>query len=243
MAKPIRLDKYLSEMNIGTRSEIKTYVKRGLVTVNGVTARASDLKVVPGEDEVIYAGEIVGFESYVYYMLHKPGGVVTATEDARQETVLDLITDKKRKDLFPVGRLDKDTEGLLLITNDGVLGHDLLSPKKHVAKVYYARIDGCVTEEDVENFRKGVKIAEDFTALPAKLKVLNVDTAAGTSEIEVEIYEGKFHQVKRMFQAVGKEVTYLKRLSMGPLKLDSMLSVGAYRLLTEEEIQMLKGCR
>ena len=172
-------------------------------------------------------------------MLNKPRVGVSATEDRRDTTVIDLIKDKKRKDLFPVGRLDKDTEGLLLITNDGDLAHRLLAPKKHVDKVYYAKIDGKVTEEDVKRFAEGIDIGaeEEEMTRPAKLDIMK---SAEESEIRLTIHEGKFHQVKRMFLAVGKEVTYLKRERMGPLCLDENLKPGEYRLLTEEEIENVR---
>lgn len=170
-------------------------------------------------------------------MLYKPAGVLSATRDKKASTVLDLIEDKKRKDLFPVGRLDKDTEGLLLITNDGELAHRLLSPKHHVSKVYFARVDGMITEDMVEQFAKGIEIDEEFTALPAQMKVLQAGECE--SEAELTIYEGKFHQVKRMFEAVGLTVTYLKRLSMGSLILDESLGKGGYRLLSEQELKDL----
>ena len=176
-------------------------------------------------------------------MLNKPKGVLSATMDKKQPTVVDLIKDKSRKDLFPVGRLDKDTEGLLLITNDGELAHNLLSPKKHVDKVYFAVVAGVVDETIVKEFEKGVVINDEFTALPAKLEVLNTNNQeydVTASEVLVTIQEGKFHQVKKMFLAVGSEVLYLKRLSMGSLKLDENLKVGEYRHLTNEELQALK---
>ena len=173
-------------------------------------------------------------------MLNKPAGVISATNDPKQKTVLDLITDKSRKDLFPVGRLDKDTEGLLLITNDGDLAHQLLSPKKHVDKVYRARIEGQVTAEDAALFAKGLKIDDEdgaWRAMPAKLNILS---SGPESEVEITIREGKFHQIKRMFEAVDKKVVYLKRLSMGSLRLDETLALGEYRELTEDEVQALK---
>jgi len=184
----------------------------------------------------LFQGNPIGYEAFEYYMLHKPAGVISATTDVKDKTVVDLISDKKRKDLFPVGRLDKDTEGLLLITNDGELAHRLLSPKKHVDKVYYARIDGIVTQEDVEAFRLGVSIGQGEVAKPAVLEILSADAI---SEIKVTIQEGKFHQVKRMFHTIGKEVLYLKRLSMGKLVLDDSLPLGAYRKLTREELEEL----
>lgn len=254
MSKLMRLDKFLSEMNIGTRSEVKVYIKKGLVKVNDQIVRSGDLKIDAEADTVTYKNEVVGFSSVEYIMLNKPAGVVSATEDRKDKTVIDLIRDKKRKDLFPVGRLDKDTEGLLLLTNDGALAHRLLSPKKHVGKVYYAKVAGIVSEQDIAAFENGLQIDSEFRALPAKLKIISVNTELkietsrkdntpimymGMSEIEVEIYEGKFHQVKRMFEAVDKKVIYLKRLSMGSLKLDENLKTGEYRPLTEKEINIL----
>lgn len=185
---------------------------------------------VTAEDEVSMDGVSVEYEEYVYYMLNKPAGVISATEDARERTVLDLISERQRKGLFPVGRLDRDTEGLLLITNDGGLAHRLLSPRHHVDKVYYARLDGPVGEAEKALFAQGLKVDETLTALPAELEILEPAT-----EVRVTIREGKFHQVKRMFEAVGREVLYLKRLSMGPLALDESLPQGAYRRLTAEE--------
>lgn len=240
MKTSFRLDKYLADMSVGTRSEVKNMIKKGLVTVNGEVIRRPEYKVDIEKDRLQCGGRDVVYQTHVYYMLNKPAGVITATNDKRQKTVLDLITDKARKDLFPVGRLDKDTEGLLLITNDGDLAHQLLSPKKHVAKCYRAVVDGCVTEEDVRLFAEGLKMDEEWTALPAKLTILS---AGPESETEVVIYEGKFHQIKRMFEAVGKKVTALKRLSMGTLELDEMLLPGEYRPLTEEELKALKETR
>ena len=167
-------------------------------------------------------------------MLYKPSGILSASRDKKAETVVDLITEKRRKDLFPVGRLDKDTEGLLLITNDGALSHRLLSPKHHVPKVYYVRVDGSITEEMAERFLRGLEVDKEFTALPAKLQIIR--SGEEESEAELTIYEGKFHQVKRMFAAEGLTVTYLKRLSMGSLKLDESLGRGGFRALTKEEL-------
>lgn len=225
----MRLDKYLAEMGIGTRKEIGKAVRAGRVTVNGQTAKNAAMQVA-AEDEVSMDGAPVEYEEYVYYMLNKPAGVISATEDARESTVLDLISERQRKGLFPVGRLDRDTEGLLLITNDGGLAHRLLSPRHHVDKVYYARLDGPVGEAEKALFAQGLKVDETLTALPAELEILEPAT-----EVRVTIREGKFHQVKRMFEAVGREVLYLKRLSMGPLALDESLPQGAYRRLTAEE--------
>lgn len=237
MSGQLRLDKYLADMGIGARSEIKTWIRKGRVTLNGEICTKPECKVNTSSDEVLFDEAKVGYVDYCYIMLHKPVGVVSATQDNVSETVLDLITDKQRKDLFPVGRLDKDTEGLLLITNDGELAHRLLSPKKHVDKVYYAKVAGRVSEEDVREFEEGVDIGEESITLPAKLRILET---ADISEIELTIQEGKFHQVKRMFEAVGKEVLYLKRLSMGSLLLDPELKPGEYRDLTEAELALLK---
>lgn len=234
----MRLDKFLANSGIGTRSEVKQYLKKGLIQVNGQIVKKADLSINENTDQILYKNQPVTYEKYFYYMLNKPQGVVSATEDNFQKTVLDLLGSSRRDDLFPVGRLDKDTEGLLLITNDGDLAHQLLSPKKHVGKTYFARIEGLVTDDDIQAFAEGVRIDEEFTALPAKLTVLKSDVI---SEIEVEIFEGKFHQVKRMFQAVGKKVIFLKRLSMGPLALDPELPLGAFRPLTEAEIQALNS--
>lgn len=232
----IRLDKYLADMGIGTRAEVKKYIRQGKVKVDGAVAKAPDMKVDVQSQEVLYVDQPVRYEAFEYYMLNKPAGVISATADEKDKTVIDLITDKKRKDLFPVGRLDKDTEGLLLITNDGDLAHRLLAPKKHVDKVYYAKVKGVVTEEDAKLFKEGVSIGQDEIAMSANLEILVSDEI---SEIRLTIQEGKFHQVKRMFLSVGKEVVYLKRLSMGSLVLDENLPIGAYRPLTEEELERL----
>ncbi len=233
----MRLDKYLADMGVATRSECRKMIKGGVVSVDGAVEKNPGRGVTEGA-EVTVNGKAVAYEEYVYYMLNKPAGVISATEDPRQETVLDLLPEQRRRDLFPVGRLDRDTEGLLLITNDGALAHRLLSPKHHVDKVYFARVTGELTGRDVELFRAGLEVDETLTAMPAELRILS---AGAVSEAEVTVREGKFHQVKRMFLAVGKEVTYLKRLSMGPLKLDSALGTGSYRRLSAEEVLMLKS--
>ncbi len=232
----IRLDKYLADMGIGTRAEVKKYIRQGKVKIDGIVVKSPEEKVDADKQTIHFLDVQVGYDRFEYYMLHKPAGVVSATEDAKDKTVLDLITDKKRKDLFPVGRLDKDTEGLLLITNDGDLAHRLLSPKMHVDKVYYAKVKGAVTEADVKAFSEGLDIGQGENSKPAALEVL---VTGEISEIRLTIQEGKFHQVKRMFQAVGKEVVYLKRLSMGTLILDESLPLGAYRPLTRKEIENL----
>lgn len=207
----IRLDKYLADMSIGTRQEVKKYIRQGRVKINEDIIKKPEYKIREDEDKITFDGAPVAYETFEYYMLNKPAGVISATEDKRDKTVLDLIKEKKRKDLFPVGRLDKDTEGLLLITNDGALAHRLLSPKKHVDKCYYAKISGGVTEEDVRVFKERINIGtqeEPEWTMPAELKILEKGTV---SRIRLTIREGKFHQVKRMFLAVGKEVVYLKR--------------------------------
>lgn len=246
----MRLDKYLAEMGEGTRQEVKAFIRKGRVMVNGVPVKKPEAKVEEGKDQVTLDGREIPYQKYLYYMLNKPAGVITATTDSRERTVLDLLGEDRRKDLFPVGRLDKDTEGLLLITNDGPLAHRLLSPRKHVDKCYYAKVRGEVTGEDVEQFAQGLFLAglgeeKEEKTMPARLEILKTASAAGkeapgiVSEILLTIQEGKFHQVKRMFQAVGKEVLYLKRLSMGSLKLDPELAPGQYRELTKEEMERL----
>lgn len=238
MKELMRLDKYLADMGIGTRSEVKQYIKKSKVKVNNEVIRDPNSKIIVGEDQVQYNGTDVSYVHYEYYMLNKPAGVVSATEDKHQKTVIDLLTTSQRKDLFPVGRLDRDTEGLLLITNDGDLAHSLLSPKKHVDKTYYAKVEGLVTNEDVSAFAEGLQVDEEFKAMPAKLTIVN---AGDISEILLVIQEGKFHQVKRMFEAVGKKVIYLKRMTMGSLQLDESLQPGEYRELTQEEITSISG--
>ncbi len=234
----MRLDKLLAHCGYGTRKEVKDIIKKGFVSVNGKIEKKDKTQVDPDKDEVIVDGEVLHYEEYVYYMLNKPDGYVSATEDNVHKTVIELIDDYYRDDIFPVGRLDIDTEGLLLITNDGQLSHSLLSPKKHCPKVYYAKIKGIVTKEDVEAFKNGIVIDDGYLCQSAILNILSSEN--GNSEIEVEIYEGKFHQVKRMFLAVGKEVTYLKRIRMKNLHLDPSLELGEYRRLTKEELDGLK---
>lgn len=238
MGEIVRLDKYLTDMGIGTRSEVKNYIRKGRVQVNGHVIKESDTKINTTNTQVMFDNKLLQYEEFVYYMLNKPAGVVSATIDNLSTTVVELIKEAKNKEIFPVGRLDKDTEGLLLLTNDGDLSHQLLSPKKHVEKVYYAKVKGYVTQDDVLLFKKGIKINDEFTTLPAKLNIIQSDEI---SEIELTIYEGKFHQVKRMFIAVGKEVIYLKRLSMGSVRLDENLALGEYRRLNEDEINSLKN--
>lgn len=251
MELKMRLDKYLADMGVGKRSDIKKNIHAGKVQVAGEIIKDPGFNIPEadavstgnaagnsaGKPEVLYLGEPVQYEAFEYYMLNKPAGVISASEDKHQVTVLDLMKERKRSDLYPVGRLDKDTEGLLLITNDGELTHRLLSPKHHTDKVYFARVSGRVTANDVKRFRHGIRYDEDLTALPAVLTILS---SGDVSEVETTIQEGKFHQIKKMFLALGKEVLYLKRLSMGPVRLDETLAPGEYRRLTEAEINALK---
>ena len=238
MAKKMRLDKMLSNIGYGSRRDIKEALKKGWVRVNGTIEKSPSKHVDTGSDVVEYNGEKVSYREFIYIMLNKPDGYISATEDNRDSTVLDLIDPVYLAfKPFPVGRLDKDTEGLLVLTNDGALAHRVLSPKKHVKKRYYAKIDGRVTGEDIEAFKEGVQLDDGYNTLPAELEILK---SGENSEIELTIVEGKFHQVKRMFEAVGKKVTYLKRLSMGELRLDTKLELGQYRELTDEEILMLE---
>ncbi|MFB9327169.1 pseudouridine synthase [Paenibacillus aurantiacus] len=242
MAKRMRLDKLLSNMGFGSRSEVKIAVKQGRVTVDGIRAKDSGMQLDPEQAEVIIDGERVVFQDVIYVMLNKPQGVVSATEDTRDRTVIDLLTDADRVlKPFPVGRLDKDTEGLLLITNDGALAHDLLSPKKHVPKTYEANVRGDVGEADVHAFAEGVELDDGYVTMPAQLRIDGKEEREDGvySRITLTIHEGKFHQVKRMFESVGKQVVYLRRVAMGPLRLDESLALGQYRPLTEEELAAL----
>ena len=251
MKKAVRLDKFLADTGAGTRSEVKKFIQKGKVQVNGVPAKKSEIKVSEEDEVVLDGNRISQAPEFVYYLLHKPAGYVSATEDKRDKTVMELVA-SDRKGLFPVGRLDKDTEGLLLITDDGALAHELLSPKKHVDKTYYAVTDGCMTKEDVQRFADGLEIGEKNPTMPAKLEILSTRKVEETeleqypsgwsSEIQLTIKEGKFHQVKRMTEAVGKKVVYLKRISMGVLTLPDDLKKGECRQLTaEEEKRLISG--
>ena len=269
----IRLDKFLADTGYGTRSKTKQLVRSGAVLINGEKAPSSDVKINPESDIVTVNGKTAAYEEFEYYMLNKPAGVISASTDRVEKTVVDLITEKKRRDLFPVGRLDRDTEGLLIITNDGMLANRLLAPGKHVDKVYKVIVTGRLDEEDVEAFKEGLDIGDEKLTKPAVLSIIKIaeestndettidETIADetiaeettvdetmaedimteeiTTEAEVTITEGRFHQVKRMFEARGHKVIYLKRLSMGRLKLDESLPTGEYRKLTEEEKKML----
>ncbi len=238
MGKKMRVDKLLSNVGVASRAELKKYCKQGLISVNGKVINNPGVQVDPENDEVKFNGEKIVYREFVYIMLNKPDGYISATFDKYDPIVLDLIDQSYLVfEPFPVGRLDKDTEGLLVLTNDGQLAHRVLSPKKHVPKTYYAKIQGKVTEEDILAFEKGVILDDGYETMPSQLKILKSDDI---SEIELTIHEGKFHQVKRMFESVGKKVVYLKRISMGKLKLDESLELGAYRELTEEEVKLIE---
>lgn len=236
----MRLDRILTEMGAGSRQDVKKMIRKGQVSVDGIIIKKPEIKICE-DSAVICCGITYRYEPYVYYMLNKPSGVVSATEDKKEQTVLDLLVKPVRTGLFPVGRLDKDTEGLLLITNDGELAHQLLSPKKHVDKTYEAVISGIVDEQDIRIFSQGIDIGDDSLTLPARLDILHTDCQQSLSQISITIQEGRYHQIKRMFLAVGKEVLYLKRIRMGPLFLDPKLENGSCRRLTEEEIHALKS--
>ena len=238
MAKKLRIDKILSNVGYGSRAEIKKYCKYGIIFVNGQVVNNPGLQVDPENDEIIFDGEKVNYREFVYIMLNKPGGYISATYDKFDPIVLDLIDPSYLVfEPFPVGRLDKDTEGLLVLTNDGQLSHRVLSPKKHVPKTYYAKVEGVVTNDDILEFEKGVVLDDGYKTMPSQLKILKSDEI---SEIKLTIHEGKFHQVKRMFESVGKKVVYLKRLSMGNLKLDESLALGEYRELNIDEIKQME---
>ena len=235
----MRLDKFLVACGIGSRTEVKLLLKKKTVRVNDSIVTSGKTQVDETADTISYQGQVLGYEQFVYYMLNKPSGVISATEDKAHKTVLDLLDDTaKKKQVFPVGRLDRDTTGLLLMTNNGALAHAMLSPKKHVDKVYEAQIAGLMTPEDVEAFEAGI-VLEDFTCQPAKLAIITSDSKKETCLVHITIREGKFHQVKRMVASRGKTVVQLKRLTMGPLKLDDKLALGAYRRLTEKELEGL----
>lgn len=279
----MRLDKFLADMGVGSRSDLKKAIRKSLVTVNGAVEKDPGAQV-SAEDHICFDGTEIRYAEQQYYMLHKPAGVLSASEDRRQTTVVDLINlndELVRKDLFPVGRLDKDTEGLLIITNDGPLAHQLLVPKHHIDKTYYAIVTGTITEDDQRAFTRGIRYDEKLTALPATLRVLSTGKTVAdlrrelgftatserllrtrlagpafigaeepaditedslVSEVEITIQEGKFHQIKKMVKALpgGKEILYLRRITMGALRLDPKLAPGEFRKLSEDEIKILK---
>ena len=238
MGKKMRVDKLLSNVGVASRAELKKYCKQGLISVNGKVINNPGVQVDSESDDIRFNGEKIVYREFVYIMLNKPDGYISATFDKYDPIVLDLIDQSYLVfEPFPVGRLDKDTEGLLVLTNDGQLAHRVLSPKKHVPKTYYAKIEGRVTEEDIKAFEAGVTLDDGYETMPAQLKILE---SGEQSEIELTIHEGKFHQVKRMFEIVGKKVVYLKRLSMGKLMLDENLGLGEYRELTDEEVKLIE---
>ena len=236
----MRLDKFLVENGLGSRSQVKDVLKKGLVLVNGRAEKSPKTQINETADEVVVSGQKLTYEKFVYYLLNKPKGYISATEDERHKTVLDLLDETARqKEVFPVGRLDIDTHGLLLLTNNGKLAHAMLSPKKHVEKIYRAKVAGLMNQSDVERFARGIEL-KDFTCHPAQLKIVELDEEKEISLVEITLAEGKFHQVKRMVAACGKEVTDFQRLSMGPLQLDPELALGEWRRLTEEEMKSLE---
>lgn len=238
MAKLERLDKVLANMGYGSRKDVKKLVKDGIVKVNGNIIKDREMKVNPYEDEITIRGQVVNYREFIYLMMNKPQGLVSSTDDPLTRTVIDLLSDQYLiYKPFPVGRLDKDTEGLLLISNDGKLAHELLSPKKGVDKTYFAEVYGTVEEEHIEIFSKGISLDDGYLTLPAKLEILE---SGPISKIHLTIQEGKYHQVKRMFEAIDMKVLFLKRISMGPLELDPSLEAGQYRELSNEEINLLK---
>jgi 16S rRNA pseudouridine516 synthase len=238
-SEQLRLDKFLANMGHGSRSEVRRLIKSGRVTVNRGVIRDPGRQVDCRADRIFLEGVEVSYRRYIYLMVNKPAGVISATEDSRERTVLDLIDPRyHNRDIFPVGRLDKDTEGLLILTDHGELGHRLLAPKQHVMKRYFAKIAGVVCPADRDAFQAGIVLEDGYRCLPAELEILKADEL---SEVMVGIVEGKFHQIKRMFEALDKRVVYLKRLSMGGLHLDEQLTPGEYRELTEEEVNTLEG--
>lgn len=235
----MRLDKFLVACAVGSRTEVKNLLKAGRVTVNGKKEKSAKLQIDEERDKIRFDGQVLEYEEFVYYMMNKPKGVISATEDPKHRTVLDLLDDiALSKEVFPVGRLDIDTHGLLLLTNDGKLAHALLSPKRHVDKTYLAQVKGIMTQEDVETFAEGIPL-KDFTCQPARLEIISTDAEKNQSQIRVTIAEGKFHQVKRMVAYCGKEVVDLQRLTMGTLVLDENLQRGEWRRLTKEELEAL----
>ena len=235
-----RLDKIISNLGYGSRKEIKGIARKGLIEVDGKIVKDSGTLVDPEKSIIKINGEEIFYREFIYLIMNKPDGVISATYDSREETVIDLLeVEHQVFDPFPIGRLDKDTVGLLLLTNDGELNHRLISPKHHVDKVYYAKINKLVTEEDIKIFKSGVVLDDGYKCMEAKLEIISASEEE--SEVRVTIQEGKFHQVKRMFEAVDKKVVYLKRIEFGGLLLDPNLEEGEYRELTKEELELLKS--
>ncbi len=230
----VRLDKFLADNGIGTRSEVKKIIKSGQITVNGIAAKDNSIKIDIDKDIIKYKINIVNYRKYIYLMLNKPSGVISATEDKNCKTVIDILPENYRsRGLFPIGRLDKDTLGLLLLSNDGEFAHNTLSPKKHIDKTYYAEFDGILPDNAQELFEKGIEL-KDFICKPARLNIISESSA------EVVITEGKYHQIKRMFASLGCKITYLKRTAFGEIRLDSALKEGEFRELNKEEMEFIK---
>ncbi|BAH08125.1 pseudouridine synthase [Clostridium kluyveri] len=235
-----RLDKVLANLGYGTRKEVKAIVKSGAVKIDGLVVKDNSMKIDPDECKIEVEETVVEYKKNIYILMNKPEGVVCATFDNYQETVIDILEPKYQAfKPFPVGRLDKDTKGLLLITNDGELNHRLISPKNHVDKVYYAEIDKKVDMDDIRKFKMGIVLKDEYTCMPAELKIIESDENG--ARVEVTVQEGKFHQIKRMFNSLGKNVIYLERIKFGPLSLDDNLQEGEYRELYGEEIELLKN--
>lgn len=238
----MRLDKFLADSTVATRSQVKLFLKQKRVEVNGQVVTNGKVQVNEKLDQIFLDGEAIQYESFIYYLMNKPKGVISATEDTKHATVIDLLDEyAQKRGVFPVGRLDIDTHGLLLLTDNGALAHAMLSPKKHVAKRYIAEVDGVMDDADQEQFRTGMTLEDGYQCLPAQLEILMSDEEAGTSRVAITVDEGKFHQVKRMVQVCGKKVVDLQRVSMGPLQLDSGLQLGEYRALTAAEMHSLTG--
>ena len=236
-----RLDKIVANLGYGTRKEVKQMARKGMIEVDGIIVKDSSLNIDPEKSVIKINGEELFYRKYIYLLMNKPDGVISATYDNRNETVIDLLEPEHQVfEPFPVGRLDKDTVGLLFLTNDGELNHRLIAPKHHVDKVYFAKIDKEVTEEDVKKFKSGITLDDGYNCKEAKLEIINI-LEDGTSEVNVTIQEGKFHQVKRMFEAVGKNVVYLQRIRFGGIDLELDLEEGEYRELTDSEIALLKS--
>lgn len=234
----MRLDKFLKECNVCSRSESKQILKKGLIKVNDKVIKDASYKLDENKDVVTYNDKVIEYQEFVYIMLNKPSGVVSATTDAKDATVIDLVSEYAYKELFPFGRLDKDSVGLLILSNDGKLAHELLSPKKHVSKVYYLKVKGRLDENDVKAFKEGITLEDGYLTKEGNLEIIKSDEI---SECYATISEGKFHQLKRMFIALNKEVVFLKRIKFKDIVLDESLNEGEYRLLTNEEIESLKS--
>ena len=237
----MRLDKFLADSGIATRSQVKMILKQKRVRKNQDIVTNGKIQIDEKVDEVFLDDERVDYEKYLYYVMNKPKGVISATEDTRHATVLNLLGELAiKRGVFPVGRLDIDTHGFLLLTNNGALSHAMLSPKKHVEKIYIAKIEGIMTDEDQVSFEKGITLDDGYKCMPASLEIRSVDENRQTSIVQIKIKEGKFHQVKRMVKACGKVVVDLQRISMGPLQLDETLKLGEFRNLHDSELESLK---